>query len=101
MIFVYAEIIWLGRKWWVLNFPGFVGLDFRFGSLDRRGGDVLYLQVWCGFTACDADVLAIVSFCDFCIFVGILELCILMLVEDLSEVGKSLAGRLYGPCLMC
>ena len=82
-------------------FPVFLVLNFRLGSLGRRECDILYLQVWCGFTACEADVLAIVSFFDFCICVGILELCILMLVEDLSEVGKSLAGGLYGPCLMC
>ncbi len=41
---------------------------------------------------------AIVLFCDLGCGVGILELCILMLVEDLSEVGKSLAGVLYGCC---
>ena len=56
--------------------------------------------MWWGFTACEADVLAIVSFFDFCICVGILELCILFLVEDRSEVEKSLAGGLYCSCLM-
>ncbi len=39
-------------------------------------------------------------FFDFCICVGILELCILLLVEDRSEVEKSLAGGLYCSCLM-
>jgi hypothetical protein len=44
-------------------------------------------------------VCVIVSFCGLGSDVCILELCILMLVEDLSEVGKSLAGGLYGCCL--
>ncbi len=76
-------------------------LNFRRVFLGRRGSVVLFLQVWCDFTVCDADVCAIISFCDLGRGVGILELCILMLVEDLSEVGKSLAGVLYGCCLMC
>ena len=43
----------------------------------------------------------IVSFCGLGGDVCILGLWILMLVDDLRELGTSLAGGLYGGCLMC
>ncbi len=75
--------------------------DFRRVFVCRLVIVVFIWQVWWDFTACDADVCALVSLCGLGGDVCILGLCTLMLVEDLRELGTSLAGGLYGCCLMC